>query len=172
MAETASCPLHFSFPVSSLWWKLWILDGNMIAWGRKKLYFLIFPAGSYGMRLKWMICKQKIFFFTFVFTVSHIPSLLISWYVFFAPFLLQAPLFSTGFSLLPVPGELDWFPCTDRFPCTMRWKAWAEVDETWVYDIMKLHITPGIHIFRHFFKHEREINLFFKSILFCYMQPS
>ena len=171
MAETASYPLHFSFPVSSLWWKLWTLDGNMIAWGRKKLYFLIFPAARYGMRLKWMICKQKVcvffFFLAFVFTVSQIPSLLISLYVFFASFLLQASLFSTGFSLLPVPRELDWFPCT------MQWKAWAEVDETWVYDIMKLRITPGKHIFRHFFKHERERNLFFcKSILFCYMQPS
>ena len=70
MAETASYPLHFSFPVSSLWWKLWTLDGNMIAWGRKKLYFLIFPAARYGMRLKWMICKQKVcvfFFFGFCF---------------------------------------------------------------------------------------------------------
>ena len=106
MAETASCPLHFSFPVSSLWWKLWILDGNMIAWGRKKLYFLIFPAGSYGMRLKWMICKQKIFF---LLLFLQFLKYLLYWSAGMCslpPFFFKPPSFQLAFLSYQFPGNL------------------------------------------------------------------
>ena len=116
----------------------------------KRFHFLIFPAARYGMQLRWMICKQKVFwfvcfcFYSFSKTFFH-DQLACA----LCPFLLHASFFSTGCSLVPIPREFD------PFPWTMRWKAWAEFDETWVYDIMELHISPGTHIFRLFLKQDR-----------------
>lgn len=120
MAETASYPLHFSFPVSSLWWKLWTLDGNMIAWGRKKLYFLIFPAARYGMRLKWMICKQKVcvFFFFWLLFLQFLKYLLY-WSACMCslpPFFFKPPSFQLAFPSYQFPGNLtgSLVPCSGR----------------------------------------------------------